>query len=137
MVNDGKSKRTNNIILNVKESALINKTEREKDEVDTVKKLFNEGDLNLENFKAYHIGKFDENKNRPVKVIFNNSDEPIEKTKKKRFIFNKILSIKVFKDQIPMQREYSKKKYRINFRKQLLRETSTRPLSISTIFLHL
>ncbi|KAG5885297.1 hypothetical protein JTB14_002854 [Gonioctena quinquepunctata] len=94
-----RKKRSKNIIItNISESTKNDKTQRTLDEIDKVQLLDH-------NVKVFRQGKFDPNKIRLVKVIFNTEKD----AKQVSFNKNKLPgSVKVFFDQTMIQREYYK-----------------------------
>ncbi|KAG5876243.1 hypothetical protein JTB14_032418 [Gonioctena quinquepunctata] len=101
-----RKKRSKNIIItNKSESTKNDRTQRTLDEIDKVQHLLSDIQLLDRNVKVFRLGKFDPNKLRLVKVIFNTEKDA------KQVFFNKNKlpgSVKVFFDQTMIQREYYK-----------------------------
>lgn len=100
-----KKRNSNVLVMNVNESTKHNKEERTQDETDRVRRLFSELQLTGNGFKVFRIGKFDPDKVRLLKVIFNNESDA------RHVIYNRNKipgNVKVFRDQTKVQRDYYK-----------------------------
>lgn len=109
---DRQNRRSNIIMLNLKESQLNSKAERSKDDIDAVKVILNEMSINKDNVRTFRLGKYENSKNRPLKVILNSPEDALYVLKNKKSI--KVPSVKVFGDQTKMQRDYF-----LNIKRQL------------------
>lgn len=101
---DRQNRMSNVVIFNVKESQKNSRTERNEDNIDTVKDILKDINVSKDNLKAYRLGKYDPNKNRPIKVIFNSAEDAKYVLKNKINI--KVPSIRIYGDQTRAQREY-------------------------------
>lgn len=100
--------RASNVILfNVNEVNEANSRARIESEKKALKEIIN----NVENFgdeefKFQRLGKFSQQKTRPVKILFENKVVAIKFLKEKQKIIQKIPSIRIYADQTKKQREY-------------------------------
>lgn len=103
-INERRKRAKNIIILNVKEPNNKDVQNRIQSDIDETKKILNDTDLDVNNFKYIRLGKFSREKVRPIKVIFNNEHSALHVIKNKRNINNE--NLRVFADQTKLQREY-------------------------------
>lgn len=95
---------TNIIITNIQESSERDHIRRAEEDTQNVKRIF--GDLSAEVTikKTFRLGKYDNIRNRPLKVVLNSSDEALYILRNKNSI--KQPNINIFCDQTKMQRDY-------------------------------
>nr|XP_023018000.1 stress response protein NST1-like [Leptinotarsa decemlineata] len=102
-----KKKSKNVIILNIKESIKTNKKERIEDEMNTVKTILSETEVEDLEYRVQRIGKYEPGKNRPLRIVMAKPEATKEILRNK----NKIKTYKatIFGDQTKAQREYYNK----------------------------
>lgn len=66
--------------------------------------LLSDFEITKDKIKTFRLGKYDKNKNRPIKVLLNSPEDAKNVLKNKKTI--KVPSIIIFNDQTKMQREY-------------------------------
>lgn len=95
---------TNIIITNIQESAEKNHLRRAEEDTNNVKRILGDFSSEVTIKKTFRLGKYDNNKNRPLKVVLNSSDEALYILRNKNSI--KQPNINIFGDQTRMQRDY-------------------------------
>lgn len=101
-----KNRSKNIIIMNVKESSKPDRNERIAEETQTIKKLLENIKLSDNNFKLFRLGKYTQERNRPLKVCFNSSADAVEVLRNRTKI--NIPNLLIFGDQTVQQRDYYK-----------------------------
>lgn len=98
------NRRSNIILLNIKESQQNSMPERNSDDRNAVTSILSEMNINKNNIRTFRLGKYTNGRNRPIKVILNCPEDALHVLKNKKSI--KVPSVKVFGDQTKKQREY-------------------------------
>lgn len=108
-----RQKRASNIImLNVKEPSQNTRSDRTAEDKKSVQEILKNIEVDTSNVSVFRLGKYNQSKNRPIKVAFSNHQEALKVLKNKKVIT--VPSIRIFSDQTKMQREYY-----LNVKKQL------------------
>lgn len=98
----------NIIVTNIQESSQTTRTSRINEDTSTIKNILRPSGIEEQyvnyNCKIQRLGKYEEGKNRPVKVILPSRDHAVFILKNKNKI--NIPNVKIFGDQTKMQREY-------------------------------
>ncbi|KAL3283988.1 hypothetical protein HHI36_018158 [Cryptolaemus montrouzieri] len=93
---------------NINEPTGTNKTERKGNELEKVRRVFEDRDVKSGDYGILRLGSYQLNKNRPIKIILGNWSGVYEVTKKKEEILNGIPALNIFRDQTLKQRTYYK-----------------------------
>lgn len=94
----------NVIVCNIQESKEKNRLDRARDDTENVKKILGKLSEHVTVNKTFRLGKYSDNKNRPVKVTLSSTEEVLHVLRNKREIT--LPGIKVFADQTKMQQQY-------------------------------
>lgn len=95
---------SNIIITNIKESSANNRQSRTEDEMKVVKEILGKTGTQVSDFQVHRLGKYQANKNRPIKVLMQNKHLAIQILKNSNKVG--IPGVKIFNDQTKMQRNY-------------------------------
>lgn len=100
-----RQKRASNIIMhNVKEPSQNTRSDRTTEDKKSVQEILKNIEVDTSNISVFRLGKYDQTKNRPIKVTFSNPHEALNVLKNKKEIT--VPSIRIFSDQTKMQRDY-------------------------------
>lgn len=99
-------RKKNVIILNMSESQKTNIKQIKEDDKNKVIDAIAATGVQA-NVNVFRLGRYTENKNRPIKVVFETEEDSRNVLKNKHKIANK--NLKIFGDQTPMQSKYYKK----------------------------
>lgn len=94
----------NIILTNIKESSAANRQNRIQDEQRAVKEILQKTEIQITDFHLQRLGKYDPNKNRPIKILMPNKHLAVQILKNRDKI--NIPGVKLFSDQTKMQRNY-------------------------------
>lgn len=104
-----RQRRANNVLIfNVNESSTANRSDRTREEINTVKGILTHAEKNLGSFKVMRIGKYTAGKTRPLKVMFETREEAVKILKNRQQIIGKISNLRIYGDQTTKQRDYYK-----------------------------
>lgn len=99
-----RKRRKNIIIYNVRESQKTIHVERKEHDKDTVKSILTPIEILTDKIHTMRLGKYDSEKNRPIKVTFEEADDVITVLKNKKKIIAS--DVRISDDRTIAQREY-------------------------------
>lgn len=104
---DRQNRAKNIVILNIKEPIGNSRSERSLLDKNSVEKVLSNFEINIENLNFFRLGKYVENKHRPIKVILKSKEDALSVLKNKHKI--NVPGILIFGDQTLNQQKYFKK----------------------------
>lgn len=99
-------RRKNVIVFNVQESQKNSKQDRITDEKNVISSLLLPTGFTADNIKTFRLGKFNNEKIRPIKVVFQSEDDALSVLKNKTKINNP--DVRIYNDKTKMQLQYYK-----------------------------
>lgn len=107
-IHDRQSRETNIIVFNLNESVKSTHKDRLADDIITIQSLFSEiPDVDFNKIQTFRLGKYVENKKRPVKVKLNCKEDVLKLLRNKKLIKTDD-NVKISADQTLMQRNHFK-----------------------------
>jgi hypothetical protein len=103
-INERQKRASNIIVFNVNESSKALRSDRISDDKNAISQILQDINVNVNNIDVFRLGKFQQNKIRPMKVCFRTREEALQVLKNKKSI--RTPNIKIVADQTRAQREY-------------------------------